>query len=278
MRAVVALLVLGACSRAPAPPVPIVEAGAPVAEVVDAAPPAPAPPPRVLPDVKTDWCLEGWRGLDATTCYLHPESADGGDEPTELLLYLAGIVPQTPVRSPSKEHVQRVVGNVARRQRVTALLPRGRLGIGPTDAKDWWAWPTSGGDYAKLAPSLLAEWAQARRALEEALGYKFKRVYLAGSSSGAYFLTMLALAGAFEADGYAATSGGAPGAGIAPAAKRAPFYVGWGEGDPSNGGTKALATFLKAQSWPMLAAPHQTGHGAREVYLDEAIAFWRSKT
>ncbi|MBX3233894.1 MAG: hypothetical protein KIT84_31590 [Labilithrix sp.] len=226
--------------------------------------------------MKTDWCLEGWRGLDETTCYLLPEG-DAGDEPAELLIYLAGIVPQTPVRSTSKEHVQRVVGNVARRARVTALLPRGRLGIGPKDAKDWWAWPTTPSDYAKLAAPLTEEWTKERKALERALGYRFKRVYLAGSSSGAYFLSMLAFAGAFEADGYGATSGGSPSAGIAPAAKKAPFYVGWGEADPSVGGAKRLAALLKTAGWPMKASALATGHGAREAYLDEAIAFWRSR-
>lgn len=230
---------------------------------------------RMLPDVSTEWCLDGWRGLDEATCYVLPDADAGAPDPDELLIYLAGIVPPGG-RSTPKEHVQRVVGNVARRQHLVAMLPRGRIGIGPKDAKAWWAWPTSGTDYVKYATTLVTEWKTERAALEDALGHKFKRVYLAGSSSGAYFLTLLAFAGAIDFDGYCAASGGSPGPGVSPAATKHPFYVGWGEGDPTNGGPKALAEVLKAQRWPAKAASHRTGHGAREIYLDEALEFWRS--
>ncbi|MFO0737113.1 MAG: hypothetical protein U0270_14590 [Labilithrix sp.] len=283
MRAVAGalLLLLGACHRGPPPPAPdaAVPAQTTVPELAADASIPEAGPARTLPDVQTDWCLEGWRGLDEATCYLLPGGEeDAGAEPRadpdELLIYLAGIVPPGGRSSP-KEHVQRVVGNVARRHHVAALLPRGRLGIGPRDAKDWWAWPTSAADYVKYAAALTEEWRTERKALEDALGHPFKRVYLAGSSSGAYFLTLLAFAGAVDFDGYIATSGGAPGPGVSPKATRRPFYVGWGAGDPTNGGPKALIAHLKAQAWPAVGNEHQTGHGAREVYLDEALGFVR---
>lgn len=277
------VLGLGACHRDP-PPDPPPDRARAEARTAEAPPPGPVatdvpdavPPsaPRVLPDVATEWCLEGWKGLDESTCYLVPEPSAGAEPPDELLVYLAGIVPPGG-RSASKEHVQRVVGNVARREGVAAILPRGRLGIGPKDAKDWWAWPTSPADYVKYAATLVAEWKAERTALEAALGRPFKRVYLGGSSSGAYFLTMLAFAGAVDFDGYIAASGGAVGSGLSDRATKRPFYVGWGEGDPTSGGPRALAAFLKTQSWPTTAAPHPTGHGAREVYLDEALAFFR---
>lgn len=248
------------------------DAAPPTAEALpDAAPPAPIS--RSLPDVKTDWCLDGWQGLNEATCYALPDSAT---DPDELLIYLAGIVPPGG-RSAPKEHVQRVVGNVVRRHRVAALLPRGRIGIGPKDAKDWWAWPTSNVDYVKFAAALVEEWKTERRALEDALGHPFKRVYLAGSSSGAYFLSLLAFAGDVDFDGYVAASGGAPGPGPSPRATKRPFYVGWGQGDPTNDGPRALAALLKAKGWPTSEAQHPTGHGAREVYLDEALTFFRSQ-
>ena len=111
--------------------------------------------------------------------------------------------------------------------------------------------------------------------LEAALG-TFDRTYLAGSSSGAYFLTALALRGAVETDGYAAASGGATGLGAsrASAAKKRPFYVGYASGDGTNAGPKALGAFLRAAGWPVRIAEHPGGHGAREVYLDEAFELW----
>lgn len=226
-----------------------------------------------LPDVRTDWCLEGWRGLDEGTCYFVPEGG-ATRTPRRLLVYLPGIVPPTPT-SPQKEKVQRVVAAAAARAGAVALLPRGRRGIGPAGAKDWWAWPTSAGDHAAYAAAMVAEWSAARARLEAALG-PFERVYLAGSSSGAYFLTALALTGAVEMDGYAAASGGATGlAGArATSASKRPFYVGYASGDPTHGGPKALGAFLASAGWPVRVAEHAGGHGAREVYLDEAFAFW----
>jgi predicted esterase len=124
---------------------------------------------------------------------------------------------------------------------------------------------------------MIASFAAGRVKLEAVLG-RFDRAYLAGSSSGAYFLTALALAGAVDVDGYAAASGGAVGSGLRDAGrtKVRPFYVGYGAGDPTNGGPKALGAFLGRIGWPVRVAEHPGGHGAREVYLDEAFAFWEA--
>jgi predicted esterase len=264
------LVLLAACVRPREEPRVTIEASAPPSP--SPSPPAPVAPVRepvearpALPDVATDWCESslGWRGLDEGTCYFLPEGAK------RLLIYLSGIVPPTP-KSTQKENVQRVVMSAAKRAGVAVLLPRGRRGIGPTDARDWWAWPTGPADYDTHATKLVAEWAAARAKLEAALG-PFERVYLAGSSSGAYFLTTLAFRGAVDMDGYAAASGGAVGSGLEPGVNKRPFYVGYATGDPTNGGPKALGAYLKSAGWPVRVAEHPGGHGAREVYLDEAF-------
>lgn len=246
--------------------------------------PAASPPPATedageppatraaLPDVTSDWCVDGWRALDEGTCYLLPEPSDASSR-NVLLIYLPGIMPPA-MRSPQKENVTRVVAAAARRAGAVALLPRGRRGIGPADAKDWWAWPTSPRDYATYASTMLGEWTSARAKLEAALG-RFDRAYLAGSSSGAYFLTALVFAGAVEMDGYAAISGGSASyARNDKGVKKHPFYVGYASGDGTNAGPKALAALLGSAGWPVRVAVHPGGHGAREVYLDEAFAFW----
>lgn len=244
---------------APAPPPPLARAPS-----EDAEPPAAAKP--VLPEVKADWCLD-WKALDDANCFFVPEGAN-----KTLLIYLAGIVPPT-AKSTQKENVERVVKAAATRAKAVALLPRGRQGIGPKDAKDWWAWPTTPGDYQVHHAKLVAEWKTAQQTLEASLG-PFTKVYLAGSSSGAYFISALAFSDAVDVDGYAAASGGSAWGG--PGTKKRPFYVGWGAGDPTNNGPKALAAYLAAQKWPVKSAEHPFGHGAREIYLDEAFAFWTS--
>lgn len=253
-----------AARPAPVPPSP---EAAPAAPPAASSAPAPAPPPRSLPEVASDWCRAPFRAVAEGVCY-----ALGGQE-SDLLVYLPGIYPPSPA-SPQKDNVERVVSAAAARAGLAVVLPRGRRGIGPADAKDWWAWPTSPAAHARYAKELVAEWRAAREELERALGRPFAKMYLAGSSSGAYFLTALALAGEIDADGYAAASGGAVAA-VGSPTKR-PFYVGYGAADPTNGGPKALGAFLRKSGWRVKVAEHPGGHGAREVYLDEAIAFWRS--
>ncbi len=196
-------------------------------------------------------------------------------------MYLHGIVPPVP-DSPQKSKVEMAVLHACTRAGVAAIVPRGRRGIGPAGAHDWWAWPTSPADIARLAPSLVARWAEAKRGLEAIAGAPFDRTYLAGSSNGAYLLTALAERGdlpspAFPVDGFAAISGGAAGAGFGRGSPR-PFYVGYGIYDETTAaGARALVAALEAAHWPVRAAPHPLGHGANEVYVDEAFAFFDAR-
>lgn len=229
------------------------------------------------PRIDTDWCLEGLTALDEETCYVLPPLA--ADRPRRLLVYLHGIVPPFP-SSPQKEKVQLAVLRASTRAGVAALVPRGLRGIGPRDARDWWAWPTSPEAHAKHAAGIVKRLVGARERLERIAGGPFERVYLAGSSNGAYFLAALALSGpledlGFTIDGFGAMSGGSTG-GRRPGVRAGkPFYIGYGSYDAeTKHGAEALATALRGASWPVRVAEHPFGHGAREVYLDEAFAFW----
>ena len=55
----------------------------------------------------------------------------------------------------------------------------------------------------------------------------------------------------------------------------APFYIGYGTRDTVGESARLLATRLREARWPVELAAHPLPHGAAEVYLDEAIAFWR---
>jgi hypothetical protein len=48
-----------------------------------------------------------------------------------------------------------------------------------------------------------------------------------------------------------------------------------GEPREVGGSARALAGLLRGAGWPVRVAEHPLGHGAKEVYLDEALAFWR---
>ncbi|MDB4996979.1 MAG: hypothetical protein JWM74_4411, partial [Myxococcaceae bacterium] len=133
-----------ACHAPPhAPPQPT---GTAVAVAASSSPPAaPAPPaPPALPNVATDWCTAGMLGLDEETCYVVPAHVAPSTEHA-LVIYLPGIVP--PVSpNPQLENVDRIVHDVALARGFTAMIPRGRRGIGPPHAKDYYAWPTSTAD------------------------------------------------------------------------------------------------------------------------------------
>jgi predicted esterase len=280
-RSALALLVAAACRSQAGQDTgpPAVSSGA----VVDASSvaTAPAPTPSSAPAaVTTDWCIEGLPALDEDVCYVLPAFAAG--QPRTLLVYLHGIVPRQP-DSPQKRTFETAVLHASLRAGAAALVPRGRRDIGPGQARDWWAWPTTPGAVAELTPSIVARWTAAKKKLEALAGAPFERTYLAGSSNGAYYLTALAVRGdlpttGFPVDGFGAMSGGAAGAGAAERlARRAPrpFYVGFGTYDgQSKANAGPLVDALRAAHWPVRAAEHPLSHGANEVYLDEAFELW----
>ncbi|WP_438015694.1 hypothetical protein WMF18_33190 [Sorangium sp. So ce315] len=254
----------------PAPPPPASQPpSAPAAATSAQAEQAPWPRSRP-PRVETDWCIDGVDALDEETCYVLP------DAPTRaLLIYLHGIVPPGK-DSQQKTNFETVVSRASRRAGVAALMPRGKVGLAPKGYARWWGWPTGGAAYDRHAAAFVASFAEKRRKLEEIAGAPFARVYVAGSSSGAFFAAALALRGGIAADGFGAMSGGGGQATpeLAALAPR-PFYIGFGTHDSVGRSARALADVLRGAGWPVRVAEHPVGHGAREIYLDEAFAFWR---
>ena len=226
----------------------------------------PPPPPA---GAHGDFCMPVVTALDDDTCYVLPDAP-----PRELLIYLHGIVPPQ-ATSVQKTNVQTVVANASRRAGVAALLPRGRRGLAPKGHDGWWGWPTSPAAYAALASELVAGFVEKRRKLEALTGRPFEHLYVAGSSSGAYFAVALALNGGIAADGFGAMSGGAYQKAASTSPTVVPFYVGYGTRDIVARSAQQLASRLRAEGWPVDLAAHPLPHGAAEVYLDEAIAFFR---
>jgi predicted esterase len=222
-----------------------------------------------MPRVTTEWCIEGVAALDEETCYVLPEARTDS-----LLLYLHGIVPPEKT-SVQKTNLETVVANASRRAGVSALIPRGKQGLAPKGHEKWWGWPTATPTYRRHGPELIAKLLEKRKLFEQRTGTRFSRVYVAGSSSGAYFAAALALHGGIEADGFAILSGGAwrdtpELAKLAPK----PVYIGFGKHDSVGAGARGLADLFRRAGWPVKVAEHPVPHGAREIYLDEAFAFF----
>lgn len=249
----------------PAPIVPVVHAPASVQDAGNATPAVRSS----LVAVATPWCPAPWQGLDENTCWLLPQGP-----PSSLLIYLSGIVPPGPPGA-LQANMQQVVARAALRAQAAVIMPRGRVGLGPAATRSWWGWPTSKADVDRFAPEMVRGWLAARDRLAAHVGAAFPQTFLAGSSSGAYFLSSLAVRGALEVDGFAATAGGgASPSALASATRKPPFYLGFGSGDPAASRLRDFGKALLRAGWPSLAREHPGGHGAREVYLDEAFAFW----
>ena len=78
-----------------------------------------------------------------------------------------------------------------------------------------------------------------------------------------------------EIDGLGAMSGGAPLSGHPPGSPGPLLYVGFGKYDePSKRGGLALGKAAEQAGWRTKVREHPFPHGAREVYIDEAFAFW----
>jgi predicted esterase len=227
-------------------------------------------PLHEAPGVRTDWCIEGVDALDEETCYVLPK-----EPTTTLLVYLHGIVPPEKT-SQQKTNFETAVKNAARRAGVAALMPRGKQGLTSRAHGRWWGWPTGGTSYRHHGAELVKRITEKQQRLETLAGVVFTQRYIAGSSAGAYFVAALALHGGIAADGFGAMSGGAGGktdelANLPPK----PFYIGYGTQDSVGASARALADVLRGAGWPVRIAAHPVGHGAKEVYIDEALKFFR---
>jgi len=220
--------------------------------------------------VQSEWCISEVTALDDESCYVLPERPS-----RELLVYLHGIVPPGK-ESPQKTKFETVVAHASRRAGVVALIPRGKRGLAPKGLGDWWGWPTGDGIYRRHGARLVEKIRAKKKLLEDALGVHFERTYLAGSSSGAYFVAALAQKGDLEADGFGVMSGGArfPGPELSELPHR-PVYIGFGTHDTVGDGARALGRAFERAGWPVRVEAHPVSHGAQEIYIDEAFELWR---
>jgi predicted esterase len=87
----------------------------------------------------------------------------------------------------------------------------------------------------------------------------------------------LALHGGIDVDGFGAMSGGTGSETMELARlEPKPFYIGYGKYDGHvRRAIPTLVDVLSRAHWPLRVAEHPVDHGAREVYLAEAFAFWR---
>jgi predicted esterase len=162
-------------------------------------------------------------------------------------------------------------------------MPPGRQAIRTDSMRHWFTWPTSAHAQRQVEHDVLAQWLEARLALERRFGRPFERTYVVGFSNGAYYVSSLALRGRLPVDGYAAFAGGVAPGPIRPSAyaevPRVPFYVGYGMADdPARRDGATLAPLFRALGWPgKVVGSRGVGHEVTDAQWKAAIGYFRAE-
>lgn len=233
------------------------------------------------------WCAPDLEHVGEATCFwLAPKppppsitvaqpipGQNAREEPRTLVIFLHGL---TGDGSTWQWDRQRMYVRLAKQHNFSALMPRGRKGIGPGRDPDVWAWPNSQRAQSEVEAEVLADLAAAREALEKRSG-KFDRVFVFGFSAGAYYATSLMIRERLEADGFAAFAGGSGNEYEKLLAKRVkrrtPMFVGYGTRDPDRKRQQALVKMLEELDWPHRVMPARVGHTVTTAQLEGALEF-----
>ena len=98
-----------------------------------------------------------------------------------------------------------------------------------------------------------------------------------GFSSGAYFVSSLALRGRVKFDGYATFAGGAGGQAAADVPVKAPVYVGVCADDKQTANhSRAFGGALAARGWPSRVDEQKVGHMFSDIHVAHALTYLRN--
>lgn len=222
--------------------------------------------------IETDWCSEGWIGLDDHTCFHVPASA-ARDAP--VLYVLHGMMPPDTL----PVGLQAIAAEAADALGFVAVFPRGQQGLCVWDpsVQLHWCWPTRRETVDTAAPALLDEWMRAEALLQQVLGATFRRRYVMGFSNGGYFASYIGLEGLLALDG-----AGLVGAGRSVIEQelfsqaRPPIHLAVGELETAGviASAENLADMLTQHGWEHALVTHpDRGH---EIHPDDFAAAWET--
>lgn len=231
-------------------------------------------------DDTSGWCAPELHSVGEANCYwLTPAAQEettaepARTGPRTLVIFLHGL---TGDGSKWQWDRQRMYVRLAKQHHFSALMPRGRKGIGPGRDPDVWAWPNSQRAQGEVEGEVLADLAAARAGLEKRAG-KFDRVFVFGFSAGAYYATSLMIREKIEVDGFAAFAGGSGNEYeklLAQRVKRrVPMFVGYGKQDPDRKRQQTLAKMLQELDWPHRVMPADVGHTVTNAQIEGALEF-----
>lgn len=214
------------------------------------------------------WCAPEIESLPGDVCYLDGDVAHEKNGRRTLVIFLHGAVAKN---TTWQWNHMRGMTKLAKGDHVDILFPRS------PKSEVGFVWPGSVESQEKVEQGLFDQWLNAKKILEGRGGKKYDEVFVMGFSSGAYFVSSLAMRGRLDVDGYATMAGGQglP-ARQAPVEHFAPVYVGVcskDEGSASH--SRAFAGALSMAGIPRAVGEQPVGHGLSHVHFNSALAYLR---
>lgn len=210
------------------------------------------------------WCSDETETLPNGLCYI-----DGGhqEENRTLVVFLHGMIGKDVDWQWLQE---KALTRQAKQSKFEAVFARAPLGSGG------YVWPGSLAAQEASEQELIDGWNAARAFLEQRNGKRYDKVFLMGFSSGAYFVSALALRGRVDFDGYAVFAGGAGGLAAPDVARKAPVYVGvCAEDRQTANHSRSFGSALAARGWPHRVDEQPVGHMFGDVHVAHALAYLR---
>ncbi|MDF2694076.1 MAG: hypothetical protein K0S65_2459 [Labilithrix sp.] len=211
------------------------------------------------------WCAEEFETLPNGLCHIDGGQKDGR---RTLVIFLHGAI----AKDVDWQWLQeRALARQAKQSKFEAVFARAPLG------PSGFVWPGTAAAQETSEQDLIDSWNAARAFLEKRNEKPYDEVFLMGFSSGAYFVSSLALRGRAKFDGYATFAGGAGGHAAPDVAFKAPVYVGVCADDRQTAShSRAFGGALAARGWPNRVDEQKVGHMFADVHVAHALSYLRN--
>jgi predicted esterase len=212
------------------------------------------------------WCNEEVETLPNGLCYINGGQPEQDSRRT-LVVFLHGAI----AKDVDWQWLQeRALTRQAKQSHFEAVFARAPLG------PSGYVWPGTAAAQETSEQDLIDGWTAARTFLEKRNGKPYDDVFLMGFSSGAYFVSSLALRGRVKFDGFATFAGGA-GHGPVEAPFKAPVYVGVCADDRQTAShSRAFGSVLAARGFPHRVDEQKVGHMFSDVHVAHAVTYLRN--
>ena len=212
------------------------------------------------------WCAEPFETLPNGLCHIDGGQRDGGRR--TLVIFLHGAI----AKDVDWQWLQeRALARQAKQNEFEAIFARAPLG------PNGYVWPGTASAQESSEQELIDGWNAARAFLEKRNGVPYDDVFLMGFSSGAYYVSSLALRGRAHFDGYATFAGGGGWHTAADVPFKAPVYVGVCANDRQTAShSRAFGSLLAARGWPRRVDEQKVGHMFSDIHVAHALAYLRS--